>query len=221
MRIGVNIPNELHRRLEPFKAYINVSQVCRDALEDRIRCYERVSEIGSNQNIVEAIERVWEEERNWRAIVEVDWGTLGTEDAESWAEAAELEQWRHLHHRQEVIHNQGRPRTDVPPPYVEGAKMFNERMGELDSRMNQQSDQFFDWLYEEHGGKDIDAAKREYMSAWLAYTDAAWELLRQKRGEHLEERRLEMLESHQNRPGPKVPSKLMRDSTELLGNSNE
>ena len=41
MRIGINIPNELHRRLEPLKQYINISQICRDAIEDRIKCYEK------------------------------------------------------------------------------------------------------------------------------------------------------------------------------------
>ena len=39
--VGVNIPNGLHRRLEPLKQYINVSQICRDAIEERIRCYEK------------------------------------------------------------------------------------------------------------------------------------------------------------------------------------
>ena len=41
MRIGINIPNELHRRLEPLKQHINISQICREAIEERIGCYEK------------------------------------------------------------------------------------------------------------------------------------------------------------------------------------
>ena len=84
MRIGVNIPNGLHRRLEPLKQYINVSQICRDAIEERIRCYEKALASRSGQDIARSIERAREEERKTRAIVEVDWGMLGCADAKSW-----------------------------------------------------------------------------------------------------------------------------------------
>ena len=50
MRIGINIPNDLHRRLEPLKQYVNVSQICREAIEDRIRCYERALASRSNED---------------------------------------------------------------------------------------------------------------------------------------------------------------------------
>ena len=211
MRIGINIPNELHRRLEPLKQYINISQICREAIEDRIRCYEEALAIGSNRNIVEVIERVWEEERDMRAIVEVDWGMLGCQDAESWVTVAQLNDWDHLHHRQYAIRRQERPRWEVPPPHLDGVKTSNERMGELDARIHQQDDRFFDWLYDEYGGIDREAAEREYMSAWLAYTDSVWELFCQMRVKYLEERRLQRLKEHQDRPDPAVPTKLLRE----------
>ena len=211
MRIGINIPNELHRRLKPLKQNINVSQICREAIEDRIRCYEKALAIGSNWNIVQVIERAWEEERNMRAIVEVDWGMLGCEDAESWVTVAQLNDWDYLHHRQVVIRRQERPRWEVPPPHLEGVKTFNERMAELDDRIRQQDDQFFDWLYDEYGGIDRETAEREYMSAWLAYTDSAWDLFCKMRVKYLEERRLPRLEAHQDGPDPTVPIKLLRE----------
>ena len=41
MRLGINIPYDLHQRLMPLKQYVNVSQICRQAIEDRVRCYEK------------------------------------------------------------------------------------------------------------------------------------------------------------------------------------
>ena len=39
-RISISIPDELAARLEPVKDHLNVSQVCRDALEHRITAFE-------------------------------------------------------------------------------------------------------------------------------------------------------------------------------------
>ena len=211
MRIGINLPNELHRRLEPLKQYVNVSQICREAIEDRIRCYERALSSRSNEDIVRAIERAWEDEREMRAILEVDWEMLGCEDAESWGEAAELKDWNYLHHRQEVIDRQGRPRWEVPIPHLEGIRTFFERYNENHSRISRQDNQFLDWLYDEHGGIDIAAAEQEYMTAWLACTGSAWDLFLEIRGRHLEERRRESFQGGANRPSPKLPEKLLRE----------
>ena len=183
MRLGINIPNELHRRLEPLKQYINVSQMCREAIEDRISCYEKALASRGDQDVVSAMERIWEEELKMRAIVEVDWGMSAHDDAGPWVIAARMPDWEYLHHRQVVIERQGRPRWEVEPPYLAGTKTFEDRWFELQGKIQQQDEHFFDWLYE-RGGIDRDAAQREYMSVWLAYTDSAWDLIREKRKRH-------------------------------------
>ena len=40
MRIGINIPKELHQRLQPLKGTMNISQICREALEAHVEKYE-------------------------------------------------------------------------------------------------------------------------------------------------------------------------------------
>ena len=180
MRLGINIPNELHRRLEPLKQYINVSQICREAIEDSVGCYEIALASRNEQDIVLAMERVWKEELEMRAIIEVKWGVSGCQDAKPWVTTAELADWNYLHHRQDVIQRQERPRWKVDPPYLRGTKTFDDRWSELQDRIHQQDETFFDWLFE-RGGIDREAAEREYMSAWLAYTDSAWDLMREKR----------------------------------------
>ena len=211
MRIGINIPNELHRRLEPLKQHINISQICREAIEERIGCYERALASRGDQDVAQAIQRTWEEERRMRDIIKVDWGILGCDDAKSWATEAQLKDWKHLHHCQDVIRRQGRPLWEVPPPYLKGVKAFNEHKGELYGRIDQQDDRFFDWLYDECGGIDIEAAEREYMCAWLAYTDSAWNLFCEMRQSHLDEYHRNSLKTEKNGPTPEVPEKLLRE----------
>ena len=205
MRIGINIPRDLHQRMEPFKQYINISQICREAIEHRIRYYERALAIRSDEDVLEAIERAWEEERKMRDIIEVDWGMLGCQDAKSWVEAAELKDWYYLHHRQEVIDRQRRPRWVVPPPPLKGVKDFQDHYAELFQRMQQQDDHFFDWLYDEYGGIDKDATEREYMSAWLVYTDSVWALFLEMRERYLKEHSLS------TSTNPTLPEKLLRE----------
>ena len=186
MRLGISIPDELHRRLDPLKQYINVSQICREAIEERIRCYEKALASGSDKDIALAMEEAWKEELKMREIVDVDWGRLGSEDVRPWVTAAGLRDWNYLHHRQGIIDKQGRSRWEVPPPAVEGAKTFEDRWFELQGRILEQDEHFHDWL-NERGGLDGEAAQREYMSVWLAYTDSAWNLIREKRKRHEED----------------------------------
>lgn len=217
MRIGVNIPYALHRRLEPLKQYINISQICREAIEDRIRCYEKALASPGDKDVVRAVEETWAEEKVMRDIINVDWGTLGCEDAKAWVTKAPLEAWKYLHHRQDVIRRQERPRWEVPPPNLEEVKTFDERFAELQQLVRQQDDRFFDWLYEEYDRLDSDRALREYMSAWLAYTDSVWDLFCQKRREHMEESGKELLRPDEKRQRPTIPPNLLSELGALRG----
>ena len=226
MRIGINIPNELHRRLKPLKEYINISQICREAIEERTRCYEKALASRHDQDVAKAIERVWEEEREMRAVLDVDWGALGCEDAKSWVTTARLKDWEVLHHRQELFRERyGRPRWEVPPLHMwedlsAEMKDFKTRMHELDDRIRKQGDQFLEWLYDEHGGIDREAAEREYMSAWTVYTDAVWGLYSKLREEYHEERLRARLEVARGRPRPTVPKNLLDELNEGAGQSS-
>ena len=210
MRLGISIPNELHRRLEPLKQYVNVSQICREAIEDRVRCYEKALASQNDQDVALAMEMAWKEELEMIAVIEVDWGMSGCEDARLWVTPARLPDWDYLHHCQDIIRKQGRPRWKVQLPYLEGTMTFDDRWFELQGRIQQQDEHFLNWL-NEHGGIDREAAEREYMSAWLAYTDSAWDLLREKRKRHSEERHRQRLEAKVKEHAPTVPEELFRE----------
>ena len=40
MRLGINIPNSLYKRMGPIKQRVNISQICRDAIEEWVNAYE-------------------------------------------------------------------------------------------------------------------------------------------------------------------------------------
>ena len=211
MRIGINIPNELHRRMEPLKPYINISHICREAIEDRITSYEKAMETVDDSGVSQAIGRAWEEERKMRDVLNVDWWALGCEDAQAWAASGKLQDWKHLHHRQDMIRSQERPAWEVPPPHLQGVMTFNDRVGELYSRMDQEDDRFFDWLYEVHGGFDQRAAEREYMSAWLACTGSVWDLFIERRRDYMEERRRKRSERRSEGSTPVLSEALLQE----------
>ena len=93
VRIGVNIPNELMKRLEPLKPELNISQVCRDALEAKAENHERMQARLANDAIGPAIDRLLEQEKEFLAAISFDWQALGWEDAASWVKGASDDNW--------------------------------------------------------------------------------------------------------------------------------
>ena len=208
MRIGINIPNELHRRMEPLKSYINVSKICREVIEERVASFEKGL---GDPAVAQAIDQAWEEERKMRDVIDVDWWSLGCQDARSWAVAATLSDWERLQERLGGIRRQGSSAREVHPPYLGGVKNFGDRFHELHGRMQQEDDRFFDWLYDVHGEIDWNTAEQDYMSAWLAYTGSGWDLFLQKRREYIEERRKERSDARGEAPSPVLSENLRQE----------
>ena len=211
MRIGINIPNELMKRLEPLKPGLNISQVCREALEAKALCHERMLVQVASDDVTPSINRLWDHEKQFREVIAVNWEELGYGDAACWVKRAELRHWRHLHSSQNEHVERGDPRWLAWPPRIHGTKSFMDRRGEFDSRLDQQSDEFLDWLYDEHGGIDYTAFEKEYEIAWMAYTDEVWKLFMRKREEYFQELHRERLAKLEGRPEPDVPDVLLKE----------
>ena len=77
MRIGINVPNSLVKRMEPLRQMINVSQICRDAIQGWVDTYEHAME-KARQDGMEEVAAVLS--REWEPY-EVDWQAIGHEDA--------------------------------------------------------------------------------------------------------------------------------------------
>lgn len=194
MRIGVNIPNELYRRMEPIKHTINISQVCREAIETYVEGYERARDRLESDHLDEAIDRLSDEDEQ----LEVDWKELGWSDARIWVELVDIEIFEHLFHRVDILKKQGRPTWIVPPPGAPEAKRFDQRAWERR--------EYFERLFElDQEGDPRQEAEEEYGRAWLAYVCAVREKIQRLREERYEAER----KSSSVRAEPEVPEQLM------------
>ena len=214
MRIGINVPNELLQRLEPLKPELNISQVCREALEAKAESYEQMQARLGDAGVREAVARVWEQEKEFRAAIDFDWETLGYEDARAWVKAATRDDWNELLDWIEWSKESKTPEWEIFPPIIDGVNTIGERFRELtDSirRMEGQEPAFRVWFWQKCGANGYMVNEREYMTAWMAYTKAAWGLVRQKEREYLEERSRQLQETRRNRPAPEAPEHLLAD----------
>lgn len=208
MRIGINVPNELMQRLEPLKPQLNISQVCREALAAKAEEYERMKTIIDNDDAIRAAaERFGEREAEFRAAIEVDWPRLGHEDALAWVKAASWEEWWDLREDISIMKEEHRPLWEfVFPAVIDGVPNFFTRMGELHDRereMEKNHHGFSRW-YLGHRS-DYQADREAYMTAWLAFTDAVWELIRQRELEYLDEQ----IARRTPLPQPEVPEHIV------------
>ena len=166
MRLGINIPGDLYKRMAPLRGTVNISQICRSAIEAHVEAHERAVVMASNDGDIESvIDRLAEPE------IVVDWVGIGLADGKSWIESAQPQHLEHLVHCMEVIEKQGRPPTDVPVPYVPGVKDYLPRTGEHREWFMQQSDA------NSRSNPYIEAEK-EYMRGWLAYVNVVRKKIR-------------------------------------------
>ncbi len=80
-RMSISLPEQLMTRLEPLKDRVNISQVCREALESRIVTFEQASgKNGDSLDIENLVARLREE----RTMAEGKWEDLGAHNAALW-----------------------------------------------------------------------------------------------------------------------------------------
>ena len=54
-RISISLPDSLMAKLEPIKNGVNISQLCREALEQRVAAYERAVKLDGNDLDLDAL----------------------------------------------------------------------------------------------------------------------------------------------------------------------
>ena len=215
MRIGINIPNELMKRLEPLKPELNVSQICREAIMRHAEKYESAIVNLDDEATKTALKEVISEDLRRRSILYVDWEAQGYESAVAWVQGAGWEDWNQWHSIQALLERQGRPEWDIDLPLRNSARdkiqCFDDRWHAFHSRIMSQSDEFLDWMYDNNINPDRNAAMCEYGRAWVTYLKTAWQQIRQRREEWYEERRKERVAARRNRPEPEVPEHILDD----------
>ena len=158
MRLGINIPSSLYKRMDPIKQRVNISQICRDAIEEWVNAYEHSREKAKQDGMEEVAEELRE---TWKPY-EVDWQTIGREDARIWAQKATQEQFEIFAHNLRVGRGHGRIPGVWMAPILPDTPFYGERQGEHKKWFIQQ----YEW--------DLDTnpylrAQEEYERGWTSY----------------------------------------------------
>jgi len=169
VRIGINVPDDLLKRMEPLKTVTNVSQICRDAIKTHIEAYERAMTRAKEDGMNAIAEHL----SNKLVPQEVDWELLGIEDAKIWVQLAKLENFEYLLHKLEVLERQGRSPYEVRIPRVQGDKSFGERSDEHDEWFLRQIEA------DKESNPDIEA-ELIYQRGKLSYILAVWNMTKEK-----------------------------------------
>ena len=163
MRIGINIPDELLKRMEPLKNVTNISQVCRNSIKSYVESFERAASRIEKEGMSKVAERL----SNELVPDVIDWELLGIEDAKMWVQVAKVEDFKILLERLKEIEKQGRSTEEVLIPRLQGVKVFEQRSYEHGEWFDKQieSDPLINPYVE---------AKLTYQRGKVSYIMAVW-----------------------------------------------
>jgi len=163
MRIGINIADELLKRMEPLKNVTNISQVCRNSIKSYVESFERAASRIEKEGMSKVAERL----SNDLVPDIIDWELLGIEDAKMWVQVAKVEDFKILLERLKEIEKQGRSTEEVLIPRLQGVKVFEQRSYEQGEWFDKQieSDPLINPYVE---------AKLTYQRGKVSYIMAVW-----------------------------------------------
>ncbi len=207
MRIGINVPNDLLNRVKTLQPQVNISQVCREALENHATGLQRVEDwISYDGEIDEEVCRLAEDYEHWG--VEPDWTRLGWDDARGWLKGITSERWTHFLRDWEFLESRGgKPDSSHCHIYSNGAgvKNYSDRFLENQGWFNAR---YFYASLRGHSFSDYEESRKLYEAAWVSYVG---EVRRQYLADIDAKRRAvftERTKSWETRPAPKVPPQL-------------
>lgn len=145
-RISISLPDSLIAKLDPIKDGINVSQLCRDALEQRVAAYQRASSSHGNDLDLDALVHRLQGERD---LFGGKFEQLGKSNAVAWLTAASYLEIQNIagHNHSDGMHKYRLPRVafDLMKQDMQGEKL------------------------------DCDGVQAVvYKTAWLDYVKAVW-----------------------------------------------
>lgn len=201
MRIGINVPNELLQRVKAIKPEVNVSQVCRDALEEIVNNAQRLrTTVAANGMDARAASLA----NSDNYITEPDWQTYGWEDAMEWANSVSSDDWRECWTIYESDQRDGKG-DYLPGPYfcwyTPGVKRFYNREQANQAWFQQQS---------KLGGigQSYREAEKKYDEAWFDCVSEVKRLVEQHRQAQRDRIMAEQEKARQSLPEPELPPQL-------------
>ena len=210
MRIGINVPNDLLKRVKSLQPEVNISQVCREALENHATGLQRVADwIAYDDGEIDAeFHRLAEDYEHWG--IEPDWSLLGWNDARKWLSGVSPERWSHFLRHWEWLESQGgKPDSSLCHIYTQGAgvKNYSTRFLENQDWFNTR---YFYAALRGHNFSDFEESRKAYEAAWVSYVG---EVRRQYLAAIDAQRQAVLTEREkawQSRPAPELPPPLRK-----------
>ena len=202
MRIGINVPNELLQRVKAIRPEVNVSQVCREALEEIVSDAQRLRAMVATSGIDGHVASLANSDNY---IPEPDWQTYGWEDAIEWANSVSPDDWRECWNIYESDLRNGKG-DYLPGPYfcwyTPGVKRFYNRERANEAWFQQQS---------KAGGigNPYREAERKYDEAWFDCASEVKRLVEQHRKEKQDRMISEREAAWRSHPQPELPPQLL------------
>ena len=200
MRIGINVPNDLLKRVKALQPDVNISQVCRDALEKLAATHQSaVERVGSDEVALERIAEFAD-----ALPVEPDWAGYGWEDAAELVSNITLDDWYNFWELYYEDEKDGRDLTNLVDLYasVVGKHFYTHWSANQAEWGNHRANR-------RRYAEVLDLAMKEYKGAWLAYVKE----VRRRQIESFEVNYQEWLAERekvwQARPAPEIPPQLL------------
>lgn len=213
MRIGINVPNELMKRVKQINPPVNVSQVCREALEERAGVGERAISQADADGVDKEVARLAESLGN--PLIEPDWETYALEDAREWVRVITPELWDDFIDEYDWISEDGMDVTTMVSwlsPVID-VKGFHVRQNENRDWFSAQLKRKFKGASKLGTSSNLpniyDKPRRVYDRAWLNYVNEVRRKLERHWKDEYEKVMAGRKEYRLSLPNPELPPQLI------------
>ena len=206
MRLGINVPDELLRRVKEIRPRVNVSQVCRQALQRYVDIAEQAKAQVAADHVDAHVDRLAQDVK--APPIEPDWVAYALDDARDWIQEVTPEDWKWFIDESNFLRKKGRDEAEMVGDW-------SGHVGErgLRHRLYHENSEWYDYQFEEHymnGGPDPHVkAREEYSRAWLGYVNEVRRKLENRYKEEYDRVMAERAEYRRSRPDPELPQQLV------------
>ena len=206
LRIGINVPNELLRQVKEVRPKVNVSQVCRDALQRLVDFAQRATAQAHRDEMAKQVRRL--EDSATKLTIEPDWEGLAFVDARNWVRGISPKDWEFFLHQCDVLRRKGRNEIGMVGLWSEdhGAKGLGHHLSEYKDWIAHQNEADFDLGTDSN---PLEEATQKYSRAWLAYVHEVRRLLERHRKKEYDRIMSERADALASRPAPELPTHLV------------
>ena len=207
MRIGINIPDELLRKVKAIRPPVNVSGVCRDALDRCVEMSDQTKAQAIADGVDEHVIRLAKSVK--KPMIEPDWTSCALEDARDWVRAVTPESWQQFTYQSDFLRAKNRDDAEMVDIWSQdgGCKGLLQRL--------QDHKEWFEGQFELRLDSDVVAdpfakAREEYSRAWLGYVYEARRKLEEHHKAQYDRVMAERAKYRRSPRDPELPTQLVQ-----------